>query len=177
MNIDRASCAANEVYFETFIDGIEGRRTNAVILRQPAHPDILHTGAAKAFRQIRTAECGVTILVRIFRLADNLHVLREPEIGMEGRSRRALHTMRRPGTAALLKADVIFRMPITRCEYRYAAGFRLCDPSVQDRDNGIALRHGESTARTEVILHIDDQKRVAGLKRHVTILILTLPLK
>ena len=90
---------------------------------------------------------------------------------MEGSAWSALYTMGGPGSAALLEADVVFRVPVTRRKDRNAAGFRLGNPLIQNRDNGIAFGDGQRSAGTEVILYIHNKERIAKLKTHETILI------
>jgi hypothetical protein len=166
VNVDCASCIRNQVGFEAFLDGVERSRPNAIVLSEAADPDIFHTSAAEALAKIRPAKGRIAIFVWIFRLADNLCRWRKAEVGMEGGAWRALHAMGGPGSAALLEADVVFRMPITRRKDRNAAGFRLGNPSIQNGDNSIAFRYGESSAGTEVILYVHNKEGIATLKTH-----------
>jgi hypothetical protein len=66
---------------------------------------------------------------------------------------------------------VVFRVPVTRRKDRNAAGFRLGNPLIQNRDNGITFGDGQRSAGTEVILYIHNKERIAKLKTHETILI------
>jgi len=46
------------------------------------------------------------------------------------------------------------------------------DPAIERRDDGVAVGHGELATGKKVILYVDDQQRIAGLKsgRHRSLL-------
>ena len=129
-------------------------------------------GTGKPAGKVGTAKCGVAVRVGIHSLADDLHVARKPEVRVKRRPLRAFDTVRRPRAAAFFKAHVVGRMPIPGRKNRNAAGFRLGNPSIQYGNDGVAVAHSQGSARTKVILHVDDQKRIAAFKAHIDIVIL-----
>src|ERR1051326_1727843 len=130
MNIDRARCIRDHVYFKTLLNRVERCRPDTVILSQPADPESFYFRFAKAVREIGSTECGIAFFIGVFGLVDNLDVRGKPQIRMKSRAGSSLHAMRRPGTAPIFKTDVISGMPVPRRKYRNPPGVRLVDPSV-----------------------------------------------
>ena len=88
---------------------------------------------------------------------------------MEVRSRRALHAVRRPQAAPGLKVFRPHRMPVAREEHGCAGGCKARGVRVEHRHDGIAVGHAEGAAGAEVVLHVDDDERIArgiDLERH-----------
>src|SRR5262245_26732964 len=80
---------------------------------------------------------------------------------MERCSRRTLDAMRGPRTAAFSKADMMGGMPVPCYIDWDVVTLRFLNPMVENRNHLIAAGHGECSARTEIILYVDDQKCVA----------------
>ena len=64
------------------------------------------------------------------------------------------------------------RMPVARGEDRQLRCGESFDPAVERRDDGVTVANGELAAGKKVLLYVDDQQRVAGLKsgRHRSLL-------
>src|SRR5579864_4654213 len=112
-------------------------------------------GSPKPRRQIRSAESGVAVHIRVVGLTDDFDARRKVEIGMKRGAGCALHAMRRPWPASRLETNVPFRMPVPRRIDRNALPLRLFKPFVQNRHNLAAFGDGQRAARTKVILYID----------------------
>src|SRR5690349_15452287 len=82
---------------------------------------------------------------------------------MECSSGRSPNTVRRPRTSTLCETDMRWRVPVSRCIDRNTATRSLLDPLVQDRDDLITPSYSECSTGAEIILHIDNQERVALL--------------
>ena len=88
---------------------------------------------------------------------------------MEVRSRRALHAVRRPQAATGLEVRRARRMPVAREEHGRAGGGEASGIRVEQRDDRITFGHAQRPARTKVVLHVDDDERIArgiDLERH-----------
>jgi hypothetical protein len=59
-------------------------------------------------------------------------------------------------------------MPIARSENRNTCGNGICDPSIKDGNNLVALADGKSPSGAEVVLDVNDDERIAGV-HHVSI--------
>ena len=82
---------------------------------------------------------------------------------MECRAGRALHAMWRPRAAPVFETDMAGRMSIPRCVNGNALAPRFFNPFIENRHDLIAFTDGERTAGTKIILHIDNQQRIAVL--------------
>src|SRR5262249_40049831 len=129
---------------------------NTVVLCQAADPDTSHTCLAETYRQIRSAECGITILVRLVSFADDLCLGWQLQIRMEVGSRGALNTMRWPGTAAFPETHMLRRVPVSRCKDGNASSQGQFDPVIEDRNHLVTLFHSQSSPGTEIILHVNN---------------------
>lgn len=138
MNIDGSGTCDDDMHFEALANRIQRCFADTVILRQSTNPDTLDTGAAKASGKVCSAEGGITILVRLLSLADDLCLRGQLQVRMESGTRGLLHTVWRPRTASFFKADVMRRMPIACGIHRNAAFPRLADPVIQDSNNLVA---------------------------------------
>src|SRR5262245_26932414 len=87
---------------------------------------------------------------------------------MERSSGRALDAMWGPWTTTLFEADVTRRMPVTRHINRDVVTLRFFDPTIENRHYLIATRHRKRSARTKVVLYVNDQECIA--LPHVSIL-------
>jgi hypothetical protein len=63
--------------------------------------------------------------------------------------------MDRPGSTVIGKVFCLWLMPIATQVYRIATFEKLVDLLVQGRDHFIAVRHGQCTTGTKIVLHIN----------------------
>lgn len=75
-----------------------------------------------------------------------------------------LHAMDRPRAAARTKADVVGRMPIARGDDLRSGFFGRLDPAIEHRHDLVAFVHRQCPAGTKVVLHIDEDQRIARAK-------------
>src|SRR4051812_5489894 len=87
---------------------------------------------------------------------------------MKSRARRALNAVPGPDPTAIFEADVIGRMPVSRCEDRHILPRSLGHQFVQLGDDSIAFRNAESASRTEIVLHVDDEQGIVRLPLHMS---------
>ena len=84
----------------------------------------------------------------------------ESQARVEVRAGRRGHAVGGPWSALRLEADVIGRMPVAGGEDGRPGVLRGLDPGIEDRHDGVAARHGQGTAGTEITLHVDDEQGV-----------------
>ena len=85
------------------------------------------------------------------------------ERGMKLGTLCVLHTVHRPGPAALLEGAVVRRVPVPRSHHELEAG--VGDQLVHALGDAVALVYGQRPARREVVLEVDDDERLGhGLR-------------
>src|SRR5436309_13167414 len=106
-------------------------------------------------------ERRVARTVRIFSFRDDDRRRRKLQVGMKPRALTVLDTVHGPFAAVRLEMAGDRGMPVARGIDRYTSRDCIFDVPVEDRDDAIALRNRKRASGTKVVLHIDDQQRLA----------------
>ena len=115
--------------------------------------------------EVSALERGVGLVLWMRAFVDHNRRFGESQARVEVRAGRRGHAVGGPWSALRLEADVIGRMPVAGGEDGRPGVLRGLDPGIEDRHDGVAARHGQGTAGTEITLHVDDEQGVRRPQR------------
>src|SRR5258706_4298384 len=106
--------------------------------------------------------------VRVVALADHDDVNRKHQPGMKLRARRPLHAVRWPLPSVRFEVSRDRRMPVAGRIHGYAERARSREVAVERRQDAVAVGCRKRPARTEIVLHINnEQPRIGTRLRHL----------
>src|SRR5664279_712258 len=131
---------------------VEYRLQNAVVSRKTA--DIQHLDAPAVQPALKVLAGRLERTVTVVGVSRPLVQNQQKPPGVEScselRAIRARDTMRRPAA----EVDAVCRVPVARGD----DGGKPWHPCVDDRNDGVPSGHGQSAARAEVILDVDNEQ-------------------
>ena len=165
--------AANGIFeqhdIESSLTSVEHGLFNAIVGRQAADVEARHAITIEQIRQpdavaIHRVKSGIAVQIRRHPFGDDRRaVKREPamKLGTLG----PLHTMHLPKTAKILEVRGLHRMSIAGREDRQSSVGKPPDIMIERRHHLIALGDRQRTARTKIVLHVDNDERGVFLHR------------
>jgi len=181
IDVDGADRIGENDDIEAVLACFDGRRADAVVGSQSGDEDPSYAAIAQAPCEVGAGEAGVAVGVDVRSFLNDLIETALIQVGMKGCTACSLYAMNRP-RSTLLDEGRVSRWVEVLC------GENELETRHEVVDNGghfIALGYGQSTARTEVVLDVDDEERVrvpdvdsasASLRRPHDDRIYTLPL-
>ena len=145
--------------------GVQHAGANAVVQGKPTDPQPIDIGCVELRGQVSALERGVGLVLRMRSFVDHNRRFGECEARVEGRAGRLGHAVGRPWATLRLEADMIGRMPVAGGNDGRPGVLGGLDPGIEDRHDGVAVRHGQGTTGTEITLHVDDEQGIRRTQR------------
>src|SRR5207237_8587724 len=162
LDVDRADAVLQHHHFKSLLAGVQHRRPHAVVGGQAADEQAVDLVLAQPAGQLGAVERRVGFSVAVDAFAPHLLDPTPGEVRVELGAGSAGLAVHRPRPSPRLEGDVVSRVPVAAGHHQR----RALGGAVEGREDGVATRHGEGSAGTEVNLRIDYEKRVARPEGH-----------